>query len=911
MTTGSAGASFVIALGNTLECLATGILVNRLSGGLATFDTPTGVVRFAALSLAPGPLIAATLGAASLVLGGSADWASAAPIWLTWWLGDAAGAVVIAPVIVLWARSEAGAFKRGEVAETAGVLSIAIIIGTLSFSPLLEQTPARHAVSFLAILPLMLAALRRSTRDTAMVALTLSCFAVWGTLMNSGPFAGTTLNDSFLLLLAFIISITVPSLALAADVAVRRRIEEHLRDTHGQLDHQVRQRTAELASAIESLQAEVEERREIDAKLEQQRVHLLEAQRLAHLGSWSWDVATGRVTWSQQIYEIYGAKPADFHGTYQDYLDRVHPDDRERIRATITAALAAGGPFRMDERIVRPNGEIRYLQSSGEVLKNDRGEPVQMLGVCQDITDHRSAEHALLESEKRYRLLIESVRDYAIYMLDSTGHIMSWNSGAAGIKQYSEDEVLGRHFSLFYTEEDRAKGRPDNSLRLAATAGKYQAEGQRVRKDGSRFWASVVIDPIRDADGSLIGFVKVTRDITEWHEAQAALDEAREKLAQAQKMEALGQLTGGIAHDFNNLLMIVSGHAQLLRRRTQDERNLRAIDAIAAAANRGESLTRQLLGFSRRQPLSPVVVDLKERVAAVREMLGSSLRGNVELVLDLPEGLWPSEIDLSEFDLALVNIAVNARDAMPEGGRFTVAARNVTLRSDRSEVGLDGEFIALSLTDTGTGIPSEAIPKVFEPFFTTKAVGKGTGLGLSQVYGFAHQTGGTVTIDTKVGTGTTVTIYLPRSRAAVTHTAEDAQPPHAIRGGSGTILVVEDNPDVADVTSTLLGQLGYRVLRAQSAADALALLDGNESIDLVFTDIVMPGSMDGHALAAEIRTRHPRIPVVLTTGYTEVAPRAEYRLAVLRKPFQMPALEKIVREALQRSRRRSNAQAAQ
>lgn len=909
MTTASLGTSLAIALGNTLECLATGFLINRLSGGTATFDTPTGIVRFAALSLAPGPLISATIGVGSLAFAGQADWANFAPIWMTWWLGDAGGALVIAPVIVLWARSDARVFARRELYESAAVFATATVIGMLAFSPLIAQTSARNAVSFLTILPLMLAALRRGPRDTATVALILGCFAVWGTLMDSGPFAGNTLNDSFLTLLAFIVSISVPSVALAVDVAARTRAEAHLRTVYEQLDQQVRQRTAELGSVIEALQGEVEERREIDAKLEEQRTHLMEAQRLANLGSWSWDVASGRVTWSQQTHEIYGINPADFGGAYQDYIDRVHPEDRDHVRTTIMNALKDGRPFRMDERIIRPNGEIRHLQSSGEVIKNEHGEAIQMLGICHDVTDHRSAEHALLESENRYRLLVDSVHDYAIYMLDPGGHIMSWNTGAARIKQYSEDEILGQHFGIFYTENDRANGQPGNSLRLAA-GGKYEAEGQRVRKDGSRFWASIVIDPIRAADGSLVGFVKVTRDVTERHEAQAALDEAREKLAQAQKMEALGQLTGGIAHDFNNLLMIVSGHAQLLRRRTSEERNLRAIDAIAAATSRGESLTRQLLAFSRRQPLSTVVIDLKERIEAVREMLGSSMRGNIELVLDLPDGLWPAEVDLSEFDLALVNVAVNARDAMPEGGRFTLAARNVTLRADRPAVDLIGDFVALSLADTGTGIPSEALPKVFEPFFTTKAVGKGTGLGLSQVYGFAHQIGGTVTVESEVGRGTTVTIYLPRSHAEVSETAQSARTSPAAHDGSGTILVVEDNPEVADVTSTLLGQLGYRVLHAQSATDALALLDDG-GIDLVFTDIVMPGPMDGLALAGEIKTRHPQIPVLLTTGYTDVAPEAEYKFAVLRKPFQIAALEKIVRDALQRSRRTGGVQAAQ
>ena len=625
MTTGALPTAFVIALGNTLECLVTGYLINRLSGGIATFDTPTGVVRFAALSLAPGPLIAATLGVVSLAVTGHADRAQFGAIWLTWWLGDAAGAVLIAPAIVLCVRSQIAALTRQKTYEFATVVGVAIVIGVLAFSPLVEQTAARHAISFLAIIPLMLAALRRGTRDTALVALVLSCFAVWGTLMNSGPFATSTLNDSFLLLLAFIISITVPSLALAADVAVRTRVEEHLRDTHGQLDQQVRQRTAELAGAIESLQSEVEERREIDATLEQQRVHLLAAQRLANLGSWSWDVASGRVNWSQQIHEIYGVRPADFHGTYQDYMDRVHPEDRDRVSTTIANALKSGGPFRMDERIIRPNGDIRHLRSSGEVIKNERGEPVQMLGICHDVTERRSAEHALEESEQRYRLLVESVHDYAIYMLDPKGRIVSWNSGAARHQADTPRPKFSAGISACSTPR-RTGCRVSPSGRCGwPRGGKYAAEGWRVRKDGSRFWASIVIDPIRDDDGTLIGFAKVTRDITERREAQAALDEAREKLAQAQKMEALGQLTGGIAHDFNNLLMIVSGHAQLLRR------------GVSGRAEPARDRCDRGGGQPRRKPdaaaagllAAPAAIAgghrSQGRIEAVRDMLGSSL----------------------------------------------------------------------------------------------------------------------------------------------------------------------------------------------------------------------------------------------------------------------------------------------
>ena len=284
-----------------------------------------------------------------------------------------------------------------------------------------------------------------------------------------------------------------------------------------------------------------------------------------------------------------------------------------------------------------------------------------------------------------------------------------------------------------------------------------------MRKDGSRFYASVVMDAIRNDAGELIGFAKLTRDITAQHEAQIALEQTREQLAQAQKMEALGQLTGGIAHDFNNLLMIVSGYAQILQRRLSEPKDMQAVEAIRAAANRGERLTRQLLTFSRRQQLMPVVVDLRQRIDAVRDMLAPSLRGNIELICDIEDKIWPVEVDLGELELALVNIAVNARDAMPDGGTITLSARNVVLKPGSAAGALEGDFVALAIIDTGTGMPPDVLQRVFEPFFTTKPVGKGTGLGLSQVHGFANQSGGAVTVSSELGRGTVVTIYLPRS----------------------------------------------------------------------------------------------------------------------------------------------------
>jgi two-component system NtrC family sensor kinase len=346
----------------------------------------------------------------------------------------------------------------------------------------------------------------------------------------------------------------------------------------------------------------------------------------------------------------------------------------------------------------------------------------------------------------------------------------------------------------------------------------------------------------------------------------------------------------------------VSGHAQLLRRRLTDPKQLQAIDAVNSAAHRGESLTRQLLAFSRRQPLNPVVTDLRERVEAVREMLVGSLRGNVQLKCEIAADVWPVEVDVAELELALVNVAVNARDAMPGGGIITLSAANAVLQKGDGVDQLEGEFVALAMTDTGVGIAPDVLPRIFEPFFTTKALGKGTGLGLAQVYGFSHQSGGTVIATSNVGSGTAITIYLPRKHATIVRvTATSPSEPSA--SGDGTILMVEDNPEVADVTASLLEQLGYRVLRANNATDALNRLQRGHKIALVFSDIVMPGSMNGIALAQEIKNRFPHIPVLLTSGYSDVVQTAASRVRVLRKPFQLPALEKSIREALEHARR--------
>jgi two-component system NtrC family sensor kinase len=363
-------------------------------------------------------------------------------------------------------------------------------------------------------------------------------------------------------------------------------------------------------------------------------------------------------------------------------------------------------------------------------------------------------------------------------------------------------------------------------------------------------------------------------------------------LRQAQRLEAIGQLTGGVAHDFNNLLMIISGSVHRLRRDIADDKQRRLLDAIHTATQRGESLTRQLLAFSRRQMLQPTVIDLSERLPELKEMFGRSLRGDIEIRVHIPRRPCLVKVDASELELALLNLAFNARDAMPSGGTLTITARPILLRGKAGEEGLSGEFVAIRVADTGGGIPPDVLPHVFEPFFTTKEVGKGTGLGLSQVYGFARQSGGAATITSAVRRGTAITLFLPRSFETP---AQPLEPSIAATTAlpAGTVLVVEDNADVVEVASAYFADLGYGVKTAASAPAALDLLERESGVNIVFSDILMPGGMNGLELAKAVRRRFPNIVVLLTTGYSSSAQEAiRQGFEVLPKPYDLAALQR-------------------
>jgi PAS domain S-box-containing protein len=530
----------------------------------------------------------------------------------------------------------------------------------------------------------------------------------------------------------------------------------------------------------------------------------------------------------------------------------------------------------------------------------DGGKLIGFAKITRDMTEQRNTQLAALEAERRFRLLVQGVTDYAIFMLDPEGHVTNWNTGAARIKGYSEAEIVGEHFSRFYTPEDLEVRLPWNALERARREGRYEAEGWRVRKDGSRFWASVVVDAIRTAEGEIIGFAKVTRDLTERREAQLQLEQSREQLFQAQKMEAVGQLTGGLAHDFNNLLTGISGSLELLRTRIAQGRigDLdRYITSAQGATSRAAALTHRLLAFARRQTLDPKPTNANRLIATMEDLVQRTVGPSIKIETVLAIGLWPTLCDPNQLESALLNLCINARDAMPRGGQLTIETANswIDERGARDRDMQPGQYIAICVTDTGTGMPPDILARAFDPFFTTKAAGHGTGLGLSMVYGFAKQSGGQVRLYSEIDHGTTVRLYLPRHGAEPED--EDAQPSleHAPRAGTGeTVLIVDDEPTIRLLVTEVLEDLGYSAIEAADSVSALKVLRSDVRIDLLVTDVGLPGGMNGRQMVDAAREDRPGLKVLFITGYAENAAIGrtplERGMHVLTKPFPMDRL---------------------
>nr|WP_255553574.1 PAS domain-containing sensor histidine kinase [Caenimonas aquaedulcis] len=589
-------------------------------------------------------------------------------------------------------------------------------------------------------------------------------------------------------------------------------------------------------------------------------------------------------SWNAGAERFKGYTPEEIIG--QHFSRFYSEEDRAAgIPAKALKQAREQGKFEAEGWRMRKDGTRFWAHVVIDPIIDESGELVGFAKITRDVTDKRVAQEALRESEERFRMLVQGVTDYAIYMLSPTGVVTNWNAGARRIKGFDDGEVIGSHFSRFYTDEDREKGTPARALAEATANGRFEAEGWRVRKDGTRFWAHVVIDSIRTESGELAGFAKITRDITERRLAAQELEKAREAMFQSQKLEAIGKLTGGVAHDFNNLLSVITNGLDLLRNSVKDSGAVNLINSMEKAALRGASLTNQLLTFARQQPVSPEPRQLNRVITAFESVLRRATRSSIKFELELTESLPTVMIDVALFETALLNLVVNANDATLDGGSIRVATQVDTL--GEGEVGNlpQGSYVVMSVQDTGSGMPAEVVARAVEPFFTTKPVGKGTGLGLSQVYGMVQQCGGDMKITSHVAQGTTISLYFPISDE---DPVQESLPPP-----SDKVLIVDDQPDVLEMASEIFRSLGFHVITATSGRQALEILARTHDIHFLFSDVVMPG-LSGIELGLKAQEISPKTKVLLASGYA--APAGSMKgFEFVAKPYRIADILKKLR----------------
>ncbi len=668
---------------------------------------------------------------------------------------------------------------------------------------------------------------------------------------------------------------------------------ELLQEYNEVLLHKIEQKVVEVERANEDLRREVAERKRVQEELRESGARFLATFEQTAIGIAHVDI-NGRFIWAnRKLCEMCGYGPGELAGL--SFSIMTHPDWREEAEAARRAMLAGVlASYEAEKRYLRKDGSSFWGSLVATLVRDEAGRPDRFISVISDVTGRKAVEEVLRQRDRAIQAVSQGITITDPSRPDNP--ITYASQGFERMTGFSEAEVLGRN-CRFLQGEGTDPGQVARLREAIAAARPVEVEILNYRKDGTPFWNLVSINPVRDDSGDLAYFVGVQSDVT-------ARKRLESDLLQMQKMEAVGQLAGGIAHDFNNHLTVIGGYSdEILATPGLPPMIREAVTAISEAGQRAASLTRQLLGFSRQTMLQPRVIDLNGAVLAVARMLRRLISAHVRLDLVRAPDARAVLVDAVQLDQVLINLAVNARDAMPEGGRLTIETTNVTLGPDYCATHLDsrpGDYVMLAVSDTGTGMTPEVRARIFEPFFTTKGVGKGTGLGLPTVLGIVQQSQGSIQVYSEPGIGTTFKIYLPAAESLAP--VPDLVAPSIVPSGQETLLLVEDDENVRRLAQMALTRHGYRVLVARHGVEALTMIEAQEPrIDLVVTDVVMP-EMSGPELVRRLRTRLPQLRALFMSGYTDDAVvrhgLLDATVAFIQKPYSGDALASKVRETL-------------
>ncbi|MDE0929808.1 MAG: PAS domain-containing protein [Halioglobus sp.] len=633
----------------------------------------------------------------------------------------------------------------------------------------------------------------------------------------------------------------------------------------------------------------------------------------ARLGVWEYDVRGNRILWDKRMSDIYGVEHNPEGQKPNVWIDRIHPDDRDQVTSSYYKVLDDGGDLFSAFRLIFPHGPIKYVTANAKVLRDTDGVVVRMIGICLDDTKRELAQVALKNAESLSQEsltqanLANTELSFQKYALDEhaivsianvRGEILYANNRFCDISGYSREELIGKNTRLVVSDAYPLEYLQE--IRLAIAEGRtWSGDMENVKKSGDVYWVSATVVPSVNDGGEILSYIVIATDIT-------AVKTAEAMLRRSQKMESVGELAGGLAHDFNNLLGIIIGNLDLMSAHGHLNEVLRKqLDIAQTAALRGSILTRSLLDFSSRSEGNYSPVDVGKVISGFEELIRKSITASISLETYLPHGLFSVELNPDDLEDALINLSLNARDAMPNGGSLIIRLQDTIIESagDNSEVEIEpGEYLEMSISDTGGGISSEVCERIFDPFFTTKGKAEGTGLGLAMVYGFVKRTKGYIFVFSKIGLGTTFTMYFPRSKFTVKQPEAPARIASMMPSGIETILVVDDEVELAVIAKSVLEDLGYTVVCSDNGPAALQVLEENTTIDLVFSDVVMPGGMSGLDLGAIITNKYPHVKLLLTTGFAVEADSpmsvTESKYEVLRKPYRGMELAKRVRKIL-------------